>query len=455
MIDLKERFKRLDRIPSPNLWVTIQVRAAQPVDRRRFERLRRRVSFRRLVSAAAAVAVLTALLLFVLPLTLVERRPAFAIVQDAIKAVQALPPFSASVSYTRPGGRGTYLILYRSHAVWRVEVIDRTRDLGAPGNFAEELTFRFPNAGFIGPGDYIVSDGERVGMFQAGRKYFFSMPLELEERSPLGQLAWDDPFAGSEREILPRPVRDPSAALTTWKRRCSDSKTFADETVAGRQAHHVRCGEWELWIDAATGLVLKVETTQYVLSVEEIEYSATFDPGAFEVKLPEGACDRGSGGAFPGDPETCLKVGEFAPTWSGRLLGGGQFDLGSPRGRPVIVFFWSDFFQPGDLPLEALKDFNVAFERWRARATWVSVDTGTEVTERTARRVVDGQNYTFPVVLDDPDPKAVRETGKIVTLWDMGVPAWVALDKEGRVVGIAFGRLTAEQIDALLSKAGG
>lgn len=461
MIDLKERFKRLDRIPSPDLWAAIQARAAQPVEREDVGRIRRRVGLRRLIPAAAAVTVVVAVLTLVLPLTRVERRPAFAIVEDAIKAVQSLPPFSASVSYSfveagDVSGRGTYAVSYRSRTVWRVEVTERVGNPAGPGNFAEELAFMFGE--FSGPSDYIVSDGERVGLFLAAKNYFFSKPLELSG-SPLGQLAWEDPFAGPERGVFPTPVPAEGREgppLTTWRKRCDDSKTFANEQVAGRPARHVECGDWELWIDATTGLILKVRTSAYRAEIRTIEYSARFASEVFEVELPEGACDRGTGGASPDDPQTCLKIGQAAPTWSGSLLGGGSFDLAKARGRPTLVLFWSDFFQPGDLPFEALKDFQVGSDRWASRATLVSVDTGPGVTKASASEFIDRWGYTFPVVLDGVDPESPGGVAEIATSWGIeGVPAWVALDAEGRVIDVRFGRLTADQIDDLLSRAGG
>lgn len=455
MIDLKERFRTLDRMRPPDLWPAIRARALE-TGRRPAPPPHRLITIRRLVPVgAAAVAALIAILVLVVP----RPQSASAIVQEAIANAASLPPLRATVSYSFiPGspvpGTGVYEVSYESRTVWRVNVVERTGNPVGPGNFAEELAFAFPFAGqFSGPGDFIVSDGEREGLYLARRNYFFSRSLELEQ-SPLGQLTWEDSFVGQQSGVFPTPVAGP-APLTTWKGRCADSQVFSDEQIAGRAARHVRCGDWELWIDAETGLVLRVETSAYILEINEIDYAPAFSSGAFEVALPQGACDRGTGGGLPEDPQTCLSVGKAAPSWTGPLLGEGTFDLSAERGTPVLVLFWSDFYQPGDSPIEALKDFQAAFERWGDRVRFVSIDTGPGVTAEAASDVLRQNGYTFPVVLDAAEMVSLAG-GDISTLWGIeGVPAWVALDAEGRVVDMQFGRLTSDQIDELLTKASG
>jgi len=408
------------------------------------------------LAAAAAIVLVVSIVWTFLP----RPRSALAVVQEAIRATQSLPPFSATVSYSftegsEVPGTGTYLVSYKNRSEWRIDVDERTGNPAGAGNFAEESTCGFPTY-FSAPGDYVLSDGERVGLFLAARNYFFSRPLDELCGSPLAQLTWEEPFAGSQTEVFNTPVEavEGPYPLTAWRSRCADSETFPDEQIAGRLAHHVRCGEWELWIDATTGLVLKVVTSAYVVEFRQIEYSVVFAPGVFAVKVPESACDRGTGSS-PDDPQTCLTTGEVAPMWAGPLLAGEAVDLSLARGRPVLVLFWSDFFQPQDLPRQALGDFQVAFEQWRGRATLISVDTGPGVTEQTARDVVGREGYTFPVVLDGFDPFDPQAVARIATLWGVeGVPAWVALDAEGRVVDVKFGRLTTEQIDEMLSRAG-
>lgn len=420
------------------LLTTLEGRPAEAAPVRRPRRIWRLAP----VAAAAVVALIVAIV-SLLP----SPQSAYAIVEKAIFQATTLPPLRATFSYKgTQGSRGVYNVAYQSDKVWRVDTLERRGDPAGPGNFAEELPFG-GNA-YAGRGDYVVSDGALVARFVAAKRYYFSQPLELSH-SPLGQLAWEDPFAGPSSGIFPTPSPG-GPVLVTWKSRCADSKVFADARVAGRRARHVRCGDWELWMDGQTGLVLKVETAAYAAEITRIEYRPSFPPTTFSTRMPAGACDRGTGGARPDDPQWCLTVGRAAPVWKGSLLGGRTFDLSAARGRPVVVLFWNDSFQPGDLPIDALADFNTAFLRHRDRVSFVAVDSFENVSPERARGTIDQLGYTFPVVLD-----ASPIGGDISTLWGAsGAPAWVFLNGEETVVGLRYGRLTQSQIDAILTRAG-
>jgi AhpC/TSA family len=393
------------------------------------------------VAAAAVVAAIVAVVsIFPRP------QSAYAIVEKAIFQAASLPPLRATFSYEETGnGRGVYSVAYQSRTMWRIDTVARRGEPAGPGNFAEELSIG--GDAYAGQGDYVVSDGTRQARFLAAKRFYFSQSLELGH-SPLGQLAWQDPFAGPSSGIFPSPAPG-GPVLVTWRSRCVDSKVFGDTYVAGRTARHVRCGDWELWIDADTGLILKVRTDAYVAVITRIEYRPEFAVGTFSTRIPQGACDRGTGGDRPDDPQWCLTIGEVAPEWKGPLLGGGSFDLAAARGRPVVVLFWNDSYQPGELPSEALGDFNSAFGHHGDRVNFVVVDSFDNVTAQRARRILAQLGYRFPVVLDR-SPVG----GKISTLWGpSGVPAWVILNRDGVIVGLRFGRLPQAQMDALLALA--
>jgi thiol-disulfide isomerase/thioredoxin len=142
--------------------------------------------------------------------------------------------------------------------------------------------------GNLGAGSYVVWDGKRLGSYRADQNFFFAATPH-EGYEPLRELSWNTPYPNWE-DICRR----------------GGSETLADATIAGRTAHHVRCGDWrggfwELWIDAETGFMLKIAgplgrddfklgtSERGGFEVTRIEYAFTVDPERFTVTPPPGA----------------------------------------------------------------------------------------------------------------------------------------------------------------------
>ena len=132
----------------------------------------------------------------------------------------------------------------------------------------------------------------------------------------------------------------------------------------------------------------------------------------------------------------------MARPWNGPLLGGGTFDLGDFRGRPLLVFLWADWC---DLAcFSSFPDFQEASQQWADRVAFVSVDFSGFAEE--AEKIMQNGGYTFPVVVDSP--------GAVGEAWGLeSVPIWVLLDADGRVVEIRLGPQTLSELNELLARA--
>jgi hypothetical protein len=114
------------------------------------------------------------------------------------------------------------------------------------------------------------------------------------------------------QELMPRDVSW-RGGYPDWERICRapGSKVLPDARIAGRDARHIRCGDytgrsWQLWIDRRTGLVLKVvgevgghdhftdvpsTSAKGGFQVVKLSYHPSFPAGMFKVAAPPGALD--------------------------------------------------------------------------------------------------------------------------------------------------------------------
>lgn len=354
-------------------------------------------------------------------------------VVDLTPGLPEVPPFRAIVSRrvdaSVVGATSDWITVdrlwYRPEGGWRRERLEDTLNSGQP----------------FGAGSLWVWDGERLGTY----------------------IAYDDaysqePFA--EGTMVPdpeHPLYQLSPSFWNWTPGLSSEDYFNQqceqtgiEEVAGRPARHLTCEvgsqiagtAHEIWLDAETGLFLEFTNAFEHLEVLEIEYDPVFPADLFTFVPPPGSRSYDE---LTADPYTMssLKQGEVAPTWSGQLLDGAVLDLKEIRGKPVLVLFWADWCPPADAACFVLPQFEEVFTRWSERVALISVDWGGLAEE--ARRIVEAGGYTFPVVGD--------EDGSIGEAWGIqGVPFWVLLDEEGRVLEARVKPQTVEQLEEMLGQ---
>ncbi|MEX0787133.1 MAG: redoxin domain-containing protein [Dehalococcoidia bacterium] len=340
------------------------------------------------------------------------------------EALRKIPPFRATftqraslaeedIASTLPDTDWIYVhtIWYRDENSWRREILE--------DSLPRSADFSSWHRG--GAGSFEVWDGEQIGVYNAVENWF-----QIRQDAAAGQ---DSSPLLDLRSTSDRTYLDECEALP-------------DEQIAGRPAQHFRCEHSEEWIDAETGLTLKLVTDEnFEIEVTSIEYNPVFPPGIFEFVPPAGAKDLDQ---LQEDPynHVDLVQGQVAPSWSGPLLADGTFHLDDSRGRPILVFFWADWC---DLAcFSSFPAFQQAFDRWADRVAFVSVDYAGNPEEAETRLKAGG--YTFPVVNDS--------SGEIGEAWGVeGVPVWVLLDAEGRVIEVRIRPQTVEELNKLLATA--
>jgi len=250
---------------------------------------RPRIRSRRGLALAFALAVLGVAVAGVV-LTRPQRASALDVIRQAQQAFAAAPPFRATLRlelnpdgsnpnrYVPRGATETVVVGYGGPTRFRAEIV------------AQRPRLRYGN----GPGAYEVYDVRRIGTFDPRTKTFSSSRAPSGFR-PLEFLSWH-------------------GAYPDWERVCRgpNSKVLRGARIAGRDARHIRCGNfrgdvWELWIDRQTGLLLKIvgqvggddvffglgvtTSAKGGFEVERLRYNPTFPSGTFSLAAPAGALD--------------------------------------------------------------------------------------------------------------------------------------------------------------------
>jgi len=248
---------------------------------------------RRVLAGALALALVAAIVMVVL-LTRPVPASAVDVILQAQRAFATTPPFQATLRiFANPDGKNPDSFVPRG-ATETVEI-----SYGGPRRFRAQIVGQHPRFGVrsvAGPGSYVVYDKNLSGTFDALRERFYSNPVTLGSGGPLQFLSWH-------------------GAYPNWERICrlAGSKVLPDARIAGRDARHIRCGDfkggfWQLWIDRQTGLLLKLVGTvggDDVLpglevvgtsatggfEIERVNYRPSFPAGTFRVAAPGGALD--------------------------------------------------------------------------------------------------------------------------------------------------------------------
>lgn len=400
-------------------------------------------------AVTAIVAIAGAVLVFPRP------NPAFAVLEEAEDRFGESPPFRAVIS--APPAK--FRLSYRDQAGWRFEPLD------AP----------VPSAA----GTYTLWDGEKL--------YTYNPPNNMYEVKELG---------GQELNLLGFFIWKAEGGIQRWEARCGDDpgKVLPNEVVAGRDARHVICGDFELWVDAETGLMLKITSHEPLLGgvqpeplpiglfpgntleVFEIEYDPTFPEGFFQFSPPPGAKSFAEYQAFLKNPFNWTKLvkGEMAPSWSIPRLTGGSVRLEDLRRKPALILLsdCNEVTAGADLGgcVGYLSDFQKAFERRgdRVNFLWVAMAApGWPEEEARPRQleVVSKLGFNFPAAIDIPFAERDRvggilsPRGVVHKVWasdtcgcDAGI-YYVLLDSGGRVIDVRIQHQTPKQLDELLSGA--
>jgi len=379
---------------------------------------RRRPGLRRGLLVAAVLGLALAVLALVLgPLSGLrpDRQPAGSIGPSTPFRMTIEGSYPASAT-TDSAGDFQIRISWQGPERWRIEVVG--------GSGAQQPLI---NENVGSPGSYIVWDGTNLLAFDAATGTAVPEIAHAAWFSPLNLLGFSDPKSG-------------------WATACASGEQLADDVVAGRRVHHYRCpasGRFgdsvDLWVDVDSSLVLK-------LFSGPAGAGATFPPGPIiwypgeqivVTSIEYGPAFSAQDFAFPTaspvaytqePPPSTLTIGQVPPSFSGHTLDGTAFDLASLKGQPTVLYVWADWCPPctGTIP--------DTLDRAFAQRTDLHIVTVGWSTDRaTLESFVQQQGYRFPVVLPD-------RGDALTTSWGLnGIPALVALDADGRVVGVYEG----------------
>lgn len=134
-------------------------------------------------------------------------------------------------------------------------------------------------------------------------------------------------------------------------------------------------------------------------------------------------------------------VGQPAPGLKLPLVGGGEQDLATYRGRPVILNFWATWCDPcrAEMPV-----FERAQQKYRDRGLVV---LGVDFQERDPEIVafLSEVGVTFPSLVD--------RTGEVTRQWRAtGLPTTFLIDRQGIIRDVRVGAFTDEMLESRLTK---
>lgn len=133
-----------------------------------------------------------------------------------------------------------------------------------------------------------------------------------------------------------------------------------------------------------------------------------------------------------------------APPVRGVLLGGGGFDLGTLRGKVIVLNFWANWCGPCRVESPELDQ---AYQATKARGVaFVGVDVKDD--EQYARAFVDTAKIHYPSLFD-PNGKV---TLRFRNFPPRGLPYTIVLDRQGRVAAVYLTPLLREDIQPVVNR---
>lgn len=284
------------------------------------------------------------------------------------------------------------------------------------------------------PGAYLLYDGERTGQFDVDRQTWVVAPLE----SGGAPYPFNSPFAWTDQvfpDLIAKKVDVP----------CDGATDLGEATVAGRAADHIGCPDLglEYWLDRSTHLTLRMLAREGTRYWQGPEGAATvIEVTLFSAYEPDTALFSWSGpaGARPAEApvaSSLLAVGVRPPAWYGETVAGRYVSGSSIDGAAAVLFVRPT---SGSRMGEAL-DGLVAAARNHPSVTMVAV--GSDLTGTIVAYLAQHGAAFDPVI--DADMALYDAWGIRAT------PALVLLGRDGRVAGMAAGRLTGADVEAMVA----
>jgi thiol-disulfide isomerase/thioredoxin len=161
------------------------------------------------------------------------------------------------------------------------------------------------------------------------------------------------------------------------------------------------------------------------------------------------AVDQAAGGQFrfvagTGKGQTIAVADRrAAPAVRGELLGGGQLDLSSLRGKVVVLNFWASWCPPCRVESP---DFAQAYRATKASGVEF-VGVAVKDDEQAARAFVAGKKIAYPSLFDPNGKVPLR----FRDFPPRGLPYTIVLDRQGRVAAVYLTPLLREDIEPVVA----
>jgi len=364
--------------------------------------------------------------------------------------VSELPPFQLEVRYQLDSGVATgpdgvpedlealMTVSYGGPDLLRVDV-NRNVQLFFPEPNGE------PGAPHKAAGSFVILNDDSKAEYAAEDGTFFLTDKNFF--NPLDPLLWE-----------------------TWEDICTygDHEFLEAAPVAGRKAVHIRCtngnDSYELWVDAETGLMLRIvgkdipgnlllissgiQTTEY--EVLSVAYEPLFAPDTFSLSAPQDATVedfRTLNQTTETNQATetgTLPKGTAVPELTGQFLAGGDFTLADLEGNRVALLFWGSWCEPC---LNALGELAVVAKE-RPDITFVTVlieDRPEDASAMLAER---------QIILPTVDPDGLDGNSYFDQWGGDGIPLLILVETDGTVAAHHKGFGPLDLIQAILSDAG-
>ncbi len=231
----------------------------------------------RLPIAAAAVASVVALVIGAVAVLTVARAPsALAALHEAQARFASVPAYHATTAVrANDDSRDPDLEATWETEDWRASRTQWRSTVQSSSTRAQGT-----------PGDFRVASGDLYGEYEAEADLFTARPLDEVDRAADPSFFFDP----SLQWWSSGKAGDPGQPTDEFiKDRCAAS----EETLLGRAATKLACdtepGDVELWLDEATGLLLRVATPEVVREITRLEIDPEVPAGTFDVTPPEGA----------------------------------------------------------------------------------------------------------------------------------------------------------------------
>lgn len=137
---------------------------------------------------------------------------------------------------------------------------------------------------------------------------------------------------------------------------------------------------------------------------------------------------------------------QVVPELTGRLLGGGEFDLAEHRGKVVVVNVWGSWCAPCRAEAPHLQQVWSETEARGVQFVGINVKDN----DAAAKGFVRTYGITYPSMVDDDGRLLLMLRG---SLPPEAIPSTLIVDREGRIAARALGGITEQQLRRLVEEA--